>query len=83
LKLQGEIIYFLSISIWLFQCLKLFYNSRLTGLNQSNILEKQSDGVFDGYKEYLGERPELVPFKANLSDNEIWNLRNFVNSLNK
>ena len=33
------------------------------------------------YNEYLRERPELIPFKANLTDNEISNIRIFVNSL--
>lgn len=37
----------------------------------------------DEYNEYLRERPELVPFKTNLSDIEISNIRNFVNSLSK
>lgn len=48
----------------------------------------KKDGTFsqeekEEYNEYLRERPELVPFKVNLSDVEISNIRKFVNSLKK
>src|SRR5690606_14346387 len=37
----------------------------------------------DQYNEYLRERPELVPFKVNLYDIEIANIRKFVNTFKK
>jgi hypothetical protein len=48
----------------------------------------RKDGTFsqeekEEYNEYLRERPELIPFKVNLSDVEISNIRKFVNSLKK
>ena len=32
------------------------------------------------YKEYLNERPELKPFKSDLTENEIMNIQNILNS---
>ncbi|MDY3364422.1 hypothetical protein PG623_10495 [Riemerella anatipestifer] len=45
----------------------------------------KKDGTFsqEEYNEYLRDRPELVPFKVDLSDVEISNIRKFVNSLKK
>ena len=48
----------------------------------------RKDGKFseeekEEYNKYLRERPELVPFRADLSEMEILNIRKFVNSLQK
>ena len=64
----------------------IFYSP--TAYNPAPSPPPRKDGTMslkdkDEYNEYLRERPELVPFKADLSDVEILNIRKFVNSLQK